>query len=163
MRYLEVPYFKQDTGYTCGPTSLQMVLAYYGIRESEANLTRELETRPDNGTLHEEMIEAVLRRNLHCYVNDNASLEEIEFLLAQQTPVIVHFLEMQDREDHYSVVVGLSETDVILNDPWNGEREHLTRGEFLERWTCDEMGRCKEWLMAALREPLRLGKQYHPK
>ena len=36
--YIDVPYFKQDTDYTCGPASLQMVLAYFGIRESEEAL-----------------------------------------------------------------------------------------------------------------------------
>lgn len=162
MAYLDVPYFKQDTGYTCGPTSLQMVLAYYGLRESEAQLAKELETEMENGTCHQNMITSALERGFHCYVNDNSSLEEIGFLLAHDIPLIVHFLEPTDREDHYSVVVGLTGKDVVLNDPWNGEREHLSRRAFVNRWTCDEVGRCKEWLMAIMREPLPLGKQYHP-
>jgi predicted double-glycine peptidase len=162
MRYLDVPYFKQDTGYTCGPTSLQMVLAYHGIRESEAALAKELETDPQNGTYHHNMIEGALRRKLHCYVNDNATLPELRYLIDFDAPVIVHFLEMPEREDHYSVVVGLSDKHVLLNDPWSGERVRLTHMEFFNNWTCDALGRCKQWLMAVTKDPLPLGRQYQP-
>lgn len=162
MAYLDVPYFKQDTGYTCGPASLQMVLAFHGVRESEEHLAKELESNMEDGTCHQNMIEAATSRGFHCYVNDNSSLEEISFLLSHDIPLIVHFLETSDREDHYSVVVGLSSKEVIINDPWNGERTHLTKRAFMDRWTCAHVGNCKEWLMAIMKEPLPLGRQYHP-
>ena len=83
-------------------------------------------------------------------------------MLDHKIPPIVHFLEPSEREDHYSVIVGLTGKDVVLNDPWNGRQEHLSRRIFMNWWTCNEVGRCKEWLMAIMREPLPLGKQYHP-
>lgn len=87
MRYLDVPYFKQDTLYTCGPTSLQMVFAYYGIRESEEGLATEVDSDADVGTQHREMVAAVTRRGLHAYVNDNATLDEVAYLVNdRETP-----------------------------------------------------------------------------
>jgi len=139
-----------------------MVFAYYGIRESEGNLVKELKPNEKDGTSHEKMIDAVLKRGLHCYVNNDATLEEVDSLVSQDIPVIVHFLETSEQEDHYSVVVGISEKEIVLNDPWNGERLHLLRKKFEERWTCNTVGGCKQWLMAVAKEPLLLGKQYHP-
>lgn len=162
MRYLDVPYFKQDTPYTCGPTSLQMVFGYYGIRESEAALSAELLTDPERGTAHGRMIEAVLRRGLHCYVNDDATWEELGRLVGSRLPVIVRFLETDKNEDHYGVVVGLDDAAVAVHDPWHGERVCFTRREFASRWTCDMLGRCSKWLMAVSQEPLSIGRQYHP-
>lgn len=163
MRYLDVPYFKQDTLYTCGPTSLQMVFAHFGIKESEEKLAEEVESNADVGTQHREMIEAVTRRGLHAYVNDNALIDEISHLVNDhEVPVIVRYLETDKDEDHYAVVVGVSSDEIVLNDPWHGARVHFTHRAFEARWTCDALGTCDRWLLAVSREPLPLGRQYHP-
>lgn len=162
MQLLDVPYFKQDTTYTCGPTSLQMVFAYFGIRTAEAAVAREVAATANVGTIHQQMIDAVRRRGLHCYVNDNATLNELQFLHSLRLPVIVRFLESEKEEDHYGVVVGCSENEIVLNDPWHGEHVMLTHDEFTPRWTCDILGDCKQWLMAVSAVALPLGRQYHP-
>ena len=163
MRYLDVPYFKQDTLYTCGPTSLQMVFSYYGIRESEAALKEELETSPETGTEHQQMINAVLKRGFHCYVNNDATLEDIHSLVERGVPTIVRFLETANNEDHYGVVVGVSSEEVVINDPWNGERVRFSHEDFMGRWKCDKLGDCTRWIMAISQEPFSVGHQYHPK
>lgn len=163
MHYLDVPYFKQDTPYTCGPTSLQMVFSFYGITVSEAALAKEVESDAEVGTRHRAIIEAITSRGLHAYVNDNASLDELAYLLNDcAVPVIVRYLETDRDEDHYAVVVGLTESEIILNDPWHGPRVHFPHSAFESRWTCDVLGSCDQWLMAVSKKPLSLGKQYHP-
>lgn len=47
---LNVPAYEQETSYWCGPASLQMVLAYYGIDVSQAKLAEQLHTDPVTGT-----------------------------------------------------------------------------------------------------------------
>ena len=160
MKYLDVPYFKQDTNYTCGPTALQMVLAYYDIRESEASLAEKLGTDSDNGTRRVKMRELAVSYGLHCYVNDNAPFEELSFFIATDVPVIIRFLETGKGEDHYGVVIGANEHSVVIHDPWHGERVHFDRADFLPRWTCDIIGDCHQWLMAVSKDPLPLGHQY---
>ena len=95
MSLLEVPYFKQDTTYTCGPTSLQMVLAYYGVRASEQKLAQQLHTTTEKGTWRVAMYNLATELGFHCYVNDQAVLPEIEFLLKLGIPPIVRFLERE--------------------------------------------------------------------
>ena len=108
MDYLDVPYFKQDTLYTCGPTSLQMVFAYYGIRESESALAKELVADPQTGTTHEQMIAAAKKHGFYSYVNNHSAFEELGYLLyTHRAPCIIRYLEAGMNEDHYAVVVGL--------------------------------------------------------
>jgi ABC-type bacteriocin/lantibiotic exporter with double-glycine peptidase domain len=159
---LDVPYFKQDTDYTCGPTSLQMVLAYYGVRNSEAKLAQVLNTSVATGTCRVKMYETAVLYGFHCYVNNEASLPEIEFLLNLEVPPIVRFLEPDSNEDHYGVVVGVTEKNLKIHDPWSGPSQTYQKQDFLKRWTCDTIDNCKQWLMAVSKEPIPLGHQYHP-
>ncbi len=163
MNSLKVPYFKQDTEYTCGPTALQMVLAYYGMRQSEVTLTKQLKTTSNQGTSIQHMLEVARQNDFYVYMNNEASLGEISYLLTTfRAPSIIRYLETGQDEDHYAVVVGLSDREVILNDPWHGPLTRLSRLEFEKRWTCDELGTCSKWLMAVTPEPLPLGRQYAP-
>ena len=162
MKSLKVPHFKQSTLYTCGPTSLRMVLAYYGIESSEDDLAKQLETNSDIGTMHHNMIEGVQRHGLHAYVNDQATLQEISYLLGYQIPVIIRFIEPAGNEDHYGVVVGFNRFFVTIHDPWSGAYQRYKHKTFAERWKCDQIGTCAQWLMAVSREALPIGRQYHP-
>lgn len=161
MQYLDVPYFKQDTTYTCGPASLQMVFAYYGIRVSEEKLAQELGSASEDGTRNGALIDAVLRRGLHCYVNDDATLEELMSLLERELPTVVNYIEPSQEDGHYGVVIGVSEEHVVLHDPWNGEGLEFSHDAFLTRWK-SRYADHHRWLMAVSTEALPLGKQYHP-
>jgi len=163
MRSLQVPYFKQDTVYTCGPSALQMVLAYYGMRQSETKLAEQLKTNSLQGTSIKDMLEVARQYDFYVYMNNDATLGEIAYLItAFRAPSIIRYLEKQNNEDHYAVVVGVSDHEVILNDPWQGPNTRLTRKEFEKRWTCNELGVCSKWLMAVTPEPLPFGRQYSP-
>ena len=39
-----IPYFKQESWYTCGPACLRMVLAFFGIARTEAEVMKECDT-----------------------------------------------------------------------------------------------------------------------
>ncbi|MCA9363685.1 C39 family peptidase [Candidatus Kaiserbacteria bacterium] len=162
MKTLEVPYFKQDTPYDCGPTALQMVLAYHGMHDSEKHLARLLHTNSTVGTRRQEMYELAVELGFHCYVNNEANFHEIRFLLDLGVPPIVRFVEPDGEEDHYGVVVGSTEHALTLHDPWNGPEILYTEADFVGRWTCDVLGECDQWLMAVSQEPLPLGHQFHP-
>jgi len=157
---LDVPYFQQDTTFTCGPAALQMVMAYHGIRISEAELRKRLKTNEETGTRRARMKEVVTDLGLHCYVNNQAMFDEFTFLLKLGAPIIVRFLEPDEGIDHYGVIVGANDSHVIIHDPWHGPSVTFSKKDFLPRWTCDLIGDCDQWIIAVSKELLPLGRQY---
>lgn len=162
MSSLDVPYFKQDTDYTCGPTALQMVLAYHHVKDSERHLATLLKTNRERGTWRVAMYKLATDLGFHCYVNDDAAMPELSFLLSLQIPPIVRFLDRDANEDHYGVVVGMTDEHVLIHDPWSGPYRRFDKADFSERWTCDSIGDCNQWLMGVSKNPLPLGHQFHP-
>jgi ABC-type bacteriocin/lantibiotic exporter with double-glycine peptidase domain len=158
---LKVPYFKQDTDYTCGPATLQMVLAFYGIRISEEKLAKLLETNDDVGTRHNSMIDFSREEGFNVFVNTCSKVEEIRRFINEGKSVIVHFLEPDGNVGHYSVVVGIDDNSIFLNDPWNGENFEMNIPDFEKRWRDDDLD-SEKWLMVLSCDDFNLGKQYHP-
>lgn len=158
---LKVPFCKQDTKYSCGAASTQMILKFFDIFFSEEELIKKLKTDEEFGVNPKEITEFFNKQGLFCYVNDQSSIEEVESFLGKGLPVMVNYLEPSNDEGHYAVVVGIANGDIILNDPWNGEKFKLTRRDFEKRWI-DERGRHPRWMLVVSDEDLNLGKQFLP-
>lgn len=160
----KVPFYKQDTDYTCGPASLQMVLSFFNDHKSEACIAKKAHTDKEAGTAHKWMIEVAEREGFYCYVNNNSSLEELKNFIGTGLPVIVHFTEPSGEESHYSVIKGFGKKQLILNDPWNGKDFKIKEKDFLSRWHGNVANNnYKKWMMVISRENFNLGKQYLPK
>jgi len=158
---LKVPYFKQDTVYSCGPAALQMIFAFYGKGFSEKALAKKLNTTVSDGTKHQSLINIAKSEGFYVYVNNNSSLKEVHSLLLENIPVMVNFIEPSNDDGHYSVVVAVREDSIVLNDPWNGEGLIMDSSDFVARW-CSEDSKNDCWIMAISLEAFNLGKQYNP-
>ncbi len=158
---INVPYFEQETPFTCGPAALNMLFLFYGLKKTEEELAVRLHTNTDNGTLQRDMIRVAREESFYVFENDNSSMVEIGGLLKQRVPVIVHFIEPSENDSHYAVVVQVDSTHLMLNDPWNGEKITMEISDFMKRWSSEKRSEDK-WLMAISREPFSLGRQYEP-
>jgi|SRR3989344_1751499 len=160
---LNIPFYKQDTEYTCGPTSLQMAFSFLGKFKSEHTLAREAKTNKD-GTTHEGMIETALREKFYCYVNEGSSIEEIKYFIHLGFPVIIDYTEPSGEDGHYAVVSGYQDGYVVLNDPWNGKNFKISEKEFISRWhDCHPTHHmCVRWMMVLSKTEFSMGKQYVP-
>ena len=158
---LKVPFFKQDTNYSCGPATMQMIFRFYGKFFSEEKLVKKLNTQKSIGTHHQAMIDLAIEEGFFPYVNNESSIEEIESYLNKKIPVIVHYTEPDNDDGHYSVIIGIEKNNIILNDPWNGEKFKINIEEFEKRWK-DDKRNSKKWLMVVSDKDLSLGKQYLP-
>lgn len=164
---MKIPFYKQDTEYTCGPASLQMVLSFLGDFKSEFELARRAKTSKETGTSHGGMIETAKREGFFVYVNSDSSAEEIKYFLGLGHPVIVDFLEPSSNIGHYGVATAIKKgglffrETICLNDPWNGGDFKILLNEFEKRWR-DPLTKSKCWLMVVSKEDFNLGKQYLP-
>ena len=79
-----MPFFKQDTRYSCGPTALEMMMAYFKVRLGEEKLGRRLKVTKRYGTRNGKLIDAARKAGFYVYVNDEATIEEVRFFLRQR-------------------------------------------------------------------------------
>ena len=143
---MNVPFHKQTTDYMCAPTVIQMIFEYFGKHEKQETLAKDLKSSPERGTSHVEMVRCVREYGFKCYAKTGSSIDDIRHFLDQKIPVIVNYIEPCDETGHYAIAVEANDTELFLNDPWNGERFRIGISEFEKRWQ-NSTGRSKRWLM----------------
>lgn len=136
MKCLEVPFFKQETIYTCGPASLRMTLGFFGVKKAETELAKDLGANDAVGTERVHMGEVAKLNGLIPHERSDALLDDLRVLLDSGLPTIVRFVEPSQNTDHYGVVIGMDDEQLIIHDPWNGPGMSYDLGTFFMRWPC---------------------------
>lgn len=154
MAPLNVPYVRQRLEFTCGPASVRMVLAYYGIKVGP--LRAWWYTHVSHaGTTRRNLVRAIRIAGLHVHAHHNATVAEVRSFVQRGVPVVVNYREPHNNEGHFAVVVGVSDEHVLLRDPYHGPRFALSLDSFRRRWV-GQRERHPRWLMAAMQRPLPL-------
>lgn len=126
----------------CGPASLKIVLKYYGIEASEKELAKFTGASLDLGTDDKGIVKAAKHFGLKAKIKNGSSFKDIEKYLDEEVPVIVDWFTRgrQDYSDsfvadgHYSVVCGLDDKYIYLQDPEIGKIRKLEKEDFLTVW-----------------------------
>lgn len=145
---LPVPFYKQETDFSCGPAVLRMIFEYFGKNYSEQYLIASLAASANDGTRHGKLLDTVRRHGFYALVSEGASLGDArQFVEDKKIPVIVNFIDPQDKEGHYAVVVGMNNSHIFLNDPERGEKYSMDVRNFEAAWKNGfEDG--ERWMMA---------------
>jgi len=126
----------------CGPASLKIVLNYYGVEKTEAQLAELTETDSELGTTAEKIKMAAESLGFKVVIKNECEFTDIEEWLDKDVPVIVDWFT-KGRQDysesvvadgHYSVVAGLDEEYIYLQDPEIGKIRKLKRADFMRVW-----------------------------
>jgi ABC-type bacteriocin/lantibiotic exporter with double-glycine peptidase domain len=145
-KILPLPPFQETLNASmCGPATLKMLLMYWrlpGGEKPDTELAKECGTDPALGTSNEQFMETATRLGLHCEARSWAELSDIEAALAQDYPVIVDWFspgrkdapEGEMPDGHYSIVVGLDETYIYMQDPETGGLRTIPREQFYRVW-----------------------------
>ena len=136
------PFQETLRGGYCGPASLKMVLDYYGIDKSEEEVALACNRDSSLGTDDASIKKVAESYGLKVEIENNSSFESIQKWLDKQVPVIVNWFTrgridygVEDVPDgHYSVVVGLDDEYIYLQDPEIGRLRKLSRDDFLRVW-----------------------------
>ncbi len=115
--------FEQSKG-LCGPAALKILLSHFGKDFSEEQLARLAHATSDMGSEHEGLIEAVKELGGYVFVKEGGTIEELEYFVEKENlPVIIGWFD-KDSDlyklpvgDHYSVVVSVTDKNVIIVDP----------------------------------------------
>src|SRR3989338_3141324 len=126
----------------CGPASLKMVFDYYGIEKSEQEIAKLAGTTDELGTDDQGIKKAAEKLGFKVEIKNKGIFEDIQKWLDEKVPVIVNWFTRgrADYEDsevadgHYSVVVGLDEEFIYLQDPEIGKLRKIAREDFIKVW-----------------------------
>lgn len=134
----------QETLHTdmCGPASLKIVMDYYGVNKSENELAKLCKLVPGLGVDDKSIKEAAETLGFKVEIKNESSFEDIEIWLKNGVPVIVDWFTRgrQDYDDsevadgHYSVVFGLDDEYIYLQDPETGGERKITQEDFMKVW-----------------------------
>lgn len=129
-----MPFYWQQTDWWCGPAMLQMLLKFYGIFRPQAHLARIAGTTKAEGTGMDEVRHVLKQYGIRYRTRMSGTFADIRRVLDTGRPVAVAYVEPEDDESHYAIVVRLTKRDIVMRDPWHGPRFRMTRKAFLPRW-----------------------------
>ena len=126
----------------CGPASLKIVLAYYGIEKSEQELADLAEVIPGIGIDDQTIVKVIQALGLQAEIKNESSFDDIEQALKAGKPVIVdwftrgrsEYSHSEVADGHYSVVCGLDDDFIYLQDPEIGGIRKIARDDFMKVW-----------------------------
>jgi len=126
----------------CGPASIKMILEYYGIEKSEEELGILCHKTAGLGVSDLDIKRAVESFGFKAEIKNFATYEDVKFWLDKDVPLIVDWFtrgrnEMGDgdmADGHYSVIIGLDEQSIYLQDPEIGRIRKILKKDFLRVW-----------------------------
>lgn len=130
---IKVQPFEQSKG-LCGPASLKILLSYFGKNYTEEQLAGLGGATQDSGTEHEGMISAIKELGGFVFVKEEGTIEELEYFIKEEKlPIIIGWFDKDG--DHYSVVVNITDKNIIIVDPATNEPERwIDREKFSNIW-----------------------------
>jgi hypothetical protein len=134
-RLIDVPYFPQ-TPALCGGAALAMVLRYWGDRTVVPSDFQSLVSRSAAGIVTTDLVAAVSRRGWQAIpgeAQESTALRDLGPQVDQGRPAIA-LIERSPGQFHYVVVLGLTETSVVLHDPARTSFEVVAADAFDREW-----------------------------
>lgn len=125
----------------CGPASLKIVLDYFGVDKSESELA-ELMGKTDWGVDEKSIVTAAQSLGFKTAVKNESDFGDIQGWLDKKVPVIVDWFtrgradypDSAIADGHYSVVAGLDDEHIYLQDPELGGLRTLKKEDFKKVW-----------------------------
>jgi uncharacterized protein len=160
-RLLRVKPFQETLhGGYCGPASLKIVLDYYGVQKSEKEFAERCGRDSELGTSDILIKRAAKSYGFNVEIKNKASFTDIQKWLNKEVPVIVNWFT-RGRKDydnsnvpdgHYSVVIGLDNKNIYLQDPEIGAVRTIKKNDFLRVWFDFEKSYITSWKDMIIRQ-----------
>lgn len=154
------PFQETLHGGFCGPAVIKMVLDYYGIERTESEIAFMANKDDDLGISDQDIKRVLESFDLKVEVKNFASFEDIQDALDKDAPIIVDWMTRgradYDEDDladgHYSVVVGLDEENIYLQDPEVGRLRKFLKKDFIRVWFDFTSDHLEKWEDLVIRQ-----------
>lgn len=142
--FIPVPLAKQATDYTCGASTTQSIMAYYGDDSLESDLAKDLGTNPIYGTDHRPMISFFRSKGYQVNAYEGMTVAQLQGHLSKGDPVVCLIQAWEDNvadytdfwgSGHYVIAIGYDQERIYFMDPWTlGNYTYIPVNEFIKRW-----------------------------
>lgn len=140
---MTLPYYKQQTPFTCALACLRMVLEYIDIKTAEYQLAEIINFKPKKG-VSPKMMEYICGYREVKYTSHFGSTTEELFDYVRKgfypitlvKPSTLYDLP-ESEHGHYIIVKVITDKSVIINDPdqlYGGEDKEIELGKFIKAW-----------------------------
>lgn len=165
--YLPVKPFQETLhGSFCSPAVIKMVLDFYGIEKTEAEVAILSNKDDDLGISDADIKRTLEGEGLKVDIKNFASFEDIHAVLDKGAPVIVDWMtrgrydyeEDEVADGHYSVVVGQDGENIYLQDPEVGRMRTITKEDFIRVWFDFTTDHIEKWEDMVIRQMIAVYK-----
>jgi predicted double-glycine peptidase len=147
--FIHIPQVRQPDSYSCGVACVQSVLAYYGKELSYVEIKKGVNTSPETGVDHRNIIKFLKEKGLEVELHKGMLLSDLQSFIDQEIPVIVVIQAWADPpkdyekdwdSGHYVVAIGYDDNNVYFMDPSIlGNYAYIPIDEFVKRWHDQDM------------------------
>ncbi len=130
-KHIPIKPHRQAPSY-CGPACLKMIFSHHGLSKDEKHIGKIAGTTFEHGTSLAGMKKAAEYFGFVFAHKDKSTFADIKRLLDKDVAPIVDWFSVD--EGHYSVVVGLDDKKIYLQDPETGGKRAIDRQTFYRVW-----------------------------
>lgn len=138
-----LPYYKQETPFTCALACLRMVLEPIGRKITEYELSKIIGFDIDVGFSASMIRQTCDILGIKCKINFENTVEKLKELVHKQifpicmtSPAVIY--DMLDTEHkHFIVIKDITDKNIIINDPdqeFGEEGKEISIDKFLKAW-----------------------------
>ncbi len=141
---IRVPLIRQNTGFTCGVSSLESIFAYYGQDYRADKLALALRTTAEYGTDYRDIMRVALNSGYRVQEYSAMTVDQLKAFIDAQTPVLLLIQAWPGKpvdwsrdwkDGHYVVAIGYDEDNIYFMDPSTvGNYTYIPVDEFISRW-----------------------------
>lgn len=131
---MKLPYYEQQTCWTCGPAVMRMVLEPLGIFKTEKQLIQLLRTNKKGGTTNMALVQLVDKYKLNYVVFRNGTMSVLKRFLKQHYRIIISYYYEAHKTGHYAVLKKITKKNIYLLDPWCGPDHQYKLSYFHKIW-----------------------------
>jgi hypothetical protein len=124
----------------CGPTTLKMLLKYYGQNVTQKEIATFTKPDPDDKNVSpNELAAYVDTTGMGALVRENGTLERLKLLLSNGLPVMIEsgYVTPSGKEGwmgHYKLLIGYDDTQFTFMDSYEGPNLHISFEEVDANW-----------------------------
>jgi ABC-type bacteriocin/lantibiotic exporter with double-glycine peptidase domain len=130
---MKISPIKQRDNSACGPTVVQMVLNYFGVRHSFKEIAAESQYKKKDGLSNTDLVHTLKKFNLDVKEKASARWDDLVRYNTEKNVVVVSWM-LDGYIGHFSVVERVGKSFIKLADPHTGTVIKMDKIMFMRLW-----------------------------